>query len=203
MELVGAVTGLEARAQDLVAYFKETIGTMGETIGPGPDKAKPNVYLAFWSSFTRTPVFYEPVNAVGGRNVAENLLPSYLGTIGTIVNLEQIIKWDPDIILIQGSFLPKERQVTVEGILGDNRLSSVKAVRTKRVYYTFGFWYWWDPAAVLTETLYLAKLFHPEKFRDLDIAQAGNAIFQKFYGTENTFTALAEALDFHEWTKEQ
>ncbi len=57
-------------------------------------------------------------------------------------------------------------------------------MRTRRVHYTFGFWYWWDPACVLAETLYLAKLFHPAKFAAVDIEAEGNAVFKKFYGID-------------------
>jgi iron complex transport system substrate-binding protein len=202
VEIVGALTGLEERARQLIRYFKDRIQFIRGSIGPIKEAERPKTYLSFWSSLVRTPVFYEPVNTAGGMNVAQNLLPSFLGTIGTVVSLEQIIKWGPDIILVQGSFLPRERQVTVEGILRDGRLGSVKAVRNKRVYYTLGFWYWWDPAGVLAETLYLAKLFHPEKFADLDYEHEANAIFEVFYGKKDVFTALMNVLDFHEWTKE-
>jgi iron complex transport system substrate-binding protein len=201
IELVGALTGFEGRARALVRYFKEKIEFISGSIGPVTEAERPRTYLTFWSSLARTPVFYEPVNTAGGMNVAQSLLPSYLGTIGTVITLEQIVKWDPDIILVQGSFLPRERQVTVEGILGDSRLGSVKAVRNNRVHYTLGFWYWWDPAGVLAETLYLAGLFHPDKFGGLDLEQEANAIFEVFYGKKDVFTALAKVLDFHEWTK--
>lgn len=201
IELVGVLTGTEGRARELIAYFKEKTNSISETISPVLANYRPKTYLAFWSNLMRTPVFYEPVNAAGGRNIAESLLPSYLGTIGTVVALEQIIKWDPDIILVQGSYLPRDRHVTVEGILRDDRLGSIEAVRNERVYYTLGFWYWWDPAGVLAETLYLAKLFHPEEFNGLDIEKEGNEIFETFYRKKDVFSALMKVLNFDEWTK--
>lgn len=202
IELVGIVTGMQERAQELVVYFKGKIKAFSEPVASIPPEKRPRIFLAFWSSLTRTPVFYEPVNAAGGINLAEKLLPSYLGTVGTVVTLEQIIKWNPDIILIHGNFLPEQRMVTVKQVLGDSRLSSVKAVRNKQVYYTFGFWYWWDPAEVLVETLYLAKLFYPEIFGRLDLENEGGEIFKKFYGVDNAFSALSKVLNLHEWTKE-
>jgi iron complex transport system substrate-binding protein len=199
IELVGKVTGREERAAELVAYFKEKVREVARAVGALSEAERPRVYLAFWSSLLRTPVAYEPVDRAGGRNVAEGLLPSYLGTIGAVVNIEQIISWDPDILLVQGSFLPKDRQVTAEGVLRDGRLESIRAVRGRRVYYTFGFWYWWDPACVLVETLYLAKLFHPDRLAGVELETEGNAIFRRFYGMDGVFTRLAEALDFHDW----
>jgi len=201
IELVGALTGFKDRAGELGRYFQEIIRSIIESTGPLTLEDRPRTYLAFWSSLVRTPVFYEPVQAAGGRNVADNLLPSRLGTIGTIITVEQILKWDPDVILIQGSFLPRERQVTVESVMSDKRLGSVKAIKQRRVHYTLGFWYWWDPAGVLVETIYLAKLFHPEKFGRLDLEKEGNAIYKMFYGKTDVFTDLIKSLDFHEWTK--
>ncbi len=201
IELVGAATGLEARAQELIAYFKEKIRPVSEHAATVPLGKKPRIYLSFWSSPTRTPVFYEPVNSAGGINLAENLLPSSLGSVQTVVTLEQIIKWNPDVILIHGNYLPKERMVTVEQVLGDRRLASVKAVKDKKVFYTFGFWYWWDPAEVLVETLYLASMFYPEKFGGIDLAKEGEEIFTKFYRQDGAFSALWKILNLHEWTR--
>lgn len=198
--LVGKITGRSERAAELIAYFRQRLAGLSDAVFSLKSAARPRVYLAFWSSLIRTPVSYEPVDRAGGANLADGLLPSYFGTIGAIINVEQIIRWDPEIILVQGSYLPKDRLVTARGILEDARLRSVKAVRNRRVYYTFGFWYWWDPACVLAETLYLATLFHPEKFAGVDIEAEGNAVFQEFYGIKNAFTALTKALDFNEWT---
>jgi len=74
-------------------------------------------------------------------------------------------------------------------------------VRNGQVFYTFGYWYWWDPAEVLVETFYLARLFHPDKFGPLDLEAAGNAIFEKFYGRSGLFSKLSGVLDFHGWIK--
>ncbi len=130
------------------------------SISPGK---KPRVYMSFWGSLARTPVTYEPVDTAGGINCAAGILPAYLGTVATIVPLEQIVTWQPDVFLVQGNYPPRERPVTVEDVLLDKRFGSLPAVRNKKVFYTFGYWYWWDPAEVLVETLYLARLFYPER----------------------------------------
>ncbi len=200
IELVGALTGLEDRAGELVGYFRQKVRSIGDLIGPLPKERKPSVYLAFWSSLLRTPVHYEPVDTAGGRNVAQDLLPSYSGAIGTVINVEQILEWDPEVILIHGNYPPAERRVTVEGVKKDRRLRSLRAVRSNNVHYTFGFWYWWDPAGVLVEILHLARLFHPDALRSFDLEQEGNEIFKTFYRRENIFSNLLRILDFDAWT---
>jgi iron complex transport system substrate-binding protein len=202
IETLGRILGKGERAAELVSFFGNRMGAVRGTVPARASAAEPSVYLSFWGSLLRTPVFYEPVEAAGGNNIAAGLLPSYLGTTGATVSLEQILLWDPEVILVQGNYPPAERLVTVEGILGDPRLASVRAVRDGRVHYTFGFWYWWDPALVLVETAYLARLFHPGRFPDFDLTSEGDAIFKEFYGVEGLFSALCRVLDCHAWKPE-
>jgi iron complex transport system substrate-binding protein len=201
MELLGEVLGREDRARDLVSFFRKRIDTVRLALEAEAGLVRPRVYLAFWGSFLRTPVSYEPVEAGGGVNVASGLLPQRLGSATANVDLERILRWNPEVILVQGNYPPSERLVTVEGILSDSRLRSVRAVREKRVHYAFGFWYWWDPALVLVETEYLARLLHPALFPGFDLEEEGNRIFEEFYGVRGAFSALSKILDCHDWIK--
>ena len=81
----------------------------------------------------------------------------------------------------------------------DRRLGSLPAVRGRRVHYTFGFWYWWDPAQVLIETMYLASTFYPARFGSFDLEKDGNDVYRKFYGVQDGFSALCRRLNCREW----
>lgn len=197
--LVGGILGREARAAELAEDFKTRLASVRESVSAVPEERKPRVYLSFWGSLTRTPVIYEPVDAAGGVNCARGMLPANLGTIATVAQAEQILAWRPDVILVQGSYPPRERAVTTEGILRDKRFGALPAVRNGKVFYTFGFWYWWDPALVLVETLYLARLFHPEATGPVDLEKEANAIFKKYYGVEGAYTALCRTLECGGW----
>jgi len=140
------------------------------------------------------------VEAAGGRNVASGLVPDYLGTAALTISLEQLYVWDPDILLIQGQYPPDERRITVESVLRDPRLASLRAVRDGRVHYTFGFWYWWDPALVVIETLYLARLFAAEALSSADLEGMGEEVFREVYGVEGAFATLCRTLACHAWT---
>jgi iron complex transport system substrate-binding protein len=197
--LVGRILGREVRAAELAADFKARLASVRESVSSIPEEKKPRVYLSFWGILTRTPIAYEPVDAAGGINCAREMLPASLGTIASVAQAEQILAWRPDIILIQGSYPPRERAVTTEGILRDKRFSSLPAVKNRRVYYTFGFWYWWDPALVLVETLYLARLFHPEAVGPVGIEEEANDIFKRYYGVGGAYTALCRTLECGGW----
>jgi iron complex transport system substrate-binding protein len=196
---LGRIVGREERAAALVAYFEETLRTADRVVAPASSETKPSVYLAFWGSLVRTPVSYDPVEAAGGRNAAAGLLPDYLGAAGASVPLEKLLVWDPEVILVQGNYPPAERRVSVEAVLRDPRLASLRAVKSGRVHYTFGYWYWWDPALVLVETVYLARLLRPGGPPGFDLTAEGDAVFKEFYGIEGAFSALCRILACHEW----
>jgi iron complex transport system substrate-binding protein len=202
MKLLGDILNRKEKAAELATYFKEIIAGIQNIVLDEPGAKKPRVYLTFYGALNRTPVFYEPVNAAGGINLAQNLLPSSLGVDKTVVDVEQVIKWNPDFILIHGNYPPRERIVTVENVLRDPRLAAVAAVKNKKVYYTFGFWNWWDMGQVLVETLYLAKLFYPDKFAGVQIDKEGNRIFKKIYGVDSLYSSLSKFLKCDEWAHE-
>jgi len=197
---LGRILGREERAAALMSYMNSRLDEARRQAGPSGSEQRPSVYLSFWGSLVRTPVSYEPVEAAGGTNVAAGLGPDHLGTTALTVSLEKVFVWDPEVILIQGNYRPNERQVTVEGVLKDPRLASLRAVRTGRVHYTFGFWYWWDPALVLVETLYLSRLFTGRAMPGPELIRIGNEIFKDIYGADGAFSALCRVLECHEWT---
>jgi iron complex transport system substrate-binding protein len=201
IETLGRMLGREDRAARLAAYLRARLAEAAKSPPAGGPPTGPRVYLSFWGSLVRTPVSYEPVEAAGGRNVASGLVPDRLGTAALTVSLEQLYVWDPDIILIQGNYPPGERRVTVEGVLRDPRLASLRAVRDGRVHYTFGFWYWWDPALVVIETIYLARLFAAGAPSPADLVKLGDEIYRDVYGVEGAFSALCRELACHEWTQ--
>lgn len=195
IEVVGRVLGREARARELLRYFEEKLIEIKTMLAAAGRRERPRVYLAFWSSLVMTPVNYDPVSLAGGQNLAEGLLPSYLGTARTVVSPEQILEWNPEIILIHGSYPPADRQLTREQVLKDRRLASAEAVKRGQVFYTFGFWYWWDPAEALFEVYYLVALFYPELRPKLDLEKEGEEIFTKFYGSPAAFHRLLQVLE--------
>lgn len=202
IELLGEVLRRVEQASELLAFVRSELAELEKTTSRKSVK-KPGVYLTFWGSLTRTPVRYDPVAAAGGLNLAGSLPPAVHGASGTTVQVEQVIAWNPEVILVHGAYLPEERTVTPETVMSDRRLASVSAVREGRVFYTFGFWYWWDPALVLVETRYLAWRLHPELYPGFDLMAEGERIFRRVYGSGEAFGILAGKLGCREWIKHE
>jgi iron complex transport system substrate-binding protein len=113
------------------------------------------------------------------------------------VSKEQIIAWNPDIILIHGISPP--HAISIEDVLSDPDMQTVNAVKNRNVQYTKGYAIGWDPATGLAECYYMAKLFHPDMFDDLDEEEIGDEILEKFYGVEGLYTNMLDLSDRYSW----
>ena len=201
---MGYVLGEQERADKLISYFNEKIEEVSEVTSDIPDDEKPKVYLAFWTfygSITYTPGVYAPVEVAGGINVAEDVLPGPDGPLMWQVSKEQIIAWDPDIILLHCAGLAESFGFgfSIEDVVSDPDLQSVSAVQNDAVYSTQGFMWGWDPATGVTECFYMGKLFHPGEFADVDVEEVGNEIFEEVYGVDGIWTAMTELCDLYRW----
>ncbi|RJS80780.1 hypothetical protein CW713_07215 [Methanophagales archaeon] len=194
--LVGTVMGKEERAEELIAYANEEIAKVTEITSEIPDSEKPRVYCISGcggeSAITKTWGRYDPIDIAGGINVAKGL-----EGFSPVVSKEQIIKWNPDIILIHGVSPP--HSISIDDVLADPDLQTVNAVKNRNVNYTKGYMIGWDPATGITECFYMAKLFHPDKFADLDEEEEGNEILERFYGVEGLYTKMLDLSDRYRW----
>jgi iron complex transport system substrate-binding protein len=195
--LVGIVVGKQDRAEELIAYADKEIAELLEKTSKILESEKPRVYFfsAHEADFIENAVpCYGPIDVAGGINVAKEL-PSC--TVADI-SIEQVINWNPDIILIHS--FSKEPAISVEDVLSDARLQSINAEKTGKVYYTKGFYIGWDPASGIAESFYLAKLFHPEVFKDLNVEEMGNDILKEFYGADGLYTWTLDSVgNYYRW----
>ncbi|MCK4397561.1 MAG: ABC transporter substrate-binding protein [Methanophagales archaeon] len=195
--MMGYVLGEQERAEELNSYFNDKLDEVRDVTSEIDDK--PGVYLAFWTDYTYTPATYAPVEVAGGINVAED--PGTYGPYGPFmwqVSKEQIIAWQPDIILIH-SYVPTKHMILKEDILTDPDLQSIPAVDTGEVYYTKGFQFGWDPATGVIECFYMAKLFHSDEFAGVDIEEVGNEILEEVYGADGIWTEMTALFELYTW----
>ncbi len=203
IEILARITGSEKRGRDLTDYMRSRLADIKDRSRKIPLAERPLVYLSFWGSLLRSPVNYEPVDLAGGRNLASHFRGVYQGSDTTVLKLETLLSLDPKIILVHGNYLPAERTVTVETVLSDPRLQTIRAVRERKLYYTFGFWYWWDPALVLVECLYLSELLHSGPPDSQAMISSGDEIFAFFYGRPGLFRELCAKIKAYDWFKKK
>jgi iron complex transport system substrate-binding protein len=194
--LAGAALGAPEAAAAPIAFMETVIERVKTVTAPIPKQERPRVHLLFWSFWngvSRIPIYYDPVDAAGGINIAAGQTANVYG-YSVKVPVEQVVVWNPDFILIHGA--PKTSRVKVEQVMQDPRLVDVNAVIEKQVYYTLGMQSGWHMPRNLTEMLYMAKRFHPDKFANLDPEAEGNAIYEHLYGKPGLWTLRGKELGF-------
>jgi iron complex transport system substrate-binding protein len=202
IEDMGIVLEKEKEADELISFVEEKIARLSTVTSQIPDSEKPKAYLAsrgitgYAGEITRTTGCYYPIDIAGGINVAK-------GISGSTVLKEQIIAWDPDIILIVVGWdaTPTDPD-PIEAVLSDPDLQTVNAVKNENVYYSlYPYCYGTPQDRNLVNAFYLAKLFHPDKFDDLDVEEESNEIYERFLGVDDVFTELTEQSGIN-WMRE-
>jgi len=188
LRIIGAVTGNDERARDLITYTEEKVDKIVKITSEIPDEDKPVVYCCGGQGkFESCMGNLSEIEWAGGLNV--------IGATCGQVSKEQVIKWNPDVILIHFGTHDK-----IEAVLSDPVLQNVNAVKNSRVYSTrVGYQGRGTLGQHLVQLLYLAKLMHPDKFEDLDVEEAGNEIMEYLYGVDGMYTDFAEEFDIYRW----
>jgi len=195
LRIVGAVTGNDEKARDIVAFTKEKVDEITRITSEITDEDRPVVYTCGCGGspvgtalVCRCCVSRSYIGFAGGLNVIE--------TASCVqVPKEQIIEWNPDVILIHLGNPEK-----IEEVLSDPVLQNVNAVKNKRVYSVrVGSGGTGLLGQRLVNVYYLAKIFHPDKFEDLDVEEEGNEIMEYLYGVDGIYTDMADEYHFYRW----
>ncbi|MDO5707536.1 MAG: ABC transporter substrate-binding protein [Andreesenia angusta] len=121
---------------------------------------------------------------------AENSLP--LEANLAEITMEEIIASDPEYIIIGGT----ESKEGIEKIKNDPAWKDVKAVKDDNLIRNPVGTFNWDrySAEEALQILWAAKLFHPEKFEDLNMIEKTKDFYKRFYEYELTDEEAEEIL---------
>lgn len=183
IKYMGDVLGVPQKADELIAFYEDIYQKVKETAATIPDGEKKKVYYAEGpTGLTTDPSgsqHAQLIDLCGGINVADVQQKAGMGM--TPVNMEQILSWNPDIIIVgDKGFYGK--------IYADPAWQKVKAVQDKQVYLVpanpFG---WFDRPPCLNTIIgipWTAKVLYPDMFKDLDLKSLTKEYYQKFIHTE-------------------
>ena len=195
MENLGKALGREDRAAQFIKYYDETIEMVRKKTKNLQPEKKPGVYLVgsggLLSTCSEEMYQHFLIGLAGGRNVAANEEGESTPGHGWFkISPEQLIKWNPDIIVVT-QYAPG---ISPEQILADERFQGLNAVKNKQVFWFPSKLNSWDnptPQAALG-IKWLAKKIHPDKFQNINIEKETDDFFMMFYG--KTFTDLGGSL---------
>lgn len=178
LQIMGAVTGRSDKAQAMIDWREEVAAELkAATAGIAEDDRPRTLYFMNYLSSLRVAGgpsynhFY--IDLAGGENVAAD--------VGMFVDvgIEQIIAWDPEVILLNGF----EPNLSPQDVYDNELLADVSAVKNRRVYKMPLGGYRWDPPnqeSPLT-WLWLSMVLHPDKF-DWDLSDRINTNYEFIYG---------------------
>lgn len=178
IRLVGQATGTTERAEALLAQ-SDVLAQKAQSFAAAAESPAKRVYLAGNSALLSTagPAMYQStlLASVGADNVATELKDTYWAEI----SYEQLLAWQPDLIV-----LVPEAVYSVEDVLADPALADLTAVKNKHVYQMPKDYEAWDspvPSGVLGQ-LYLASILYPDQYGQADFEQDVASFYAEFYG---------------------
>ena len=200
IKFAGELFDMEEEAEELNSFIKEKYDTVIDVISEIPDEEKPKACLVKGKGKVTSARsgFCSPFDEAGGISIKKDLGVSE-------ISVEKLVEWNPDVIFItnsgssyrvEGGYQETPLALTVEQVLADPQLQTVNAVKNGSVYYVTGCCCSEPQQRVITSTLYMAKIFYPDKFKDMDLEKEGNEIFERFYGVDGLYTEFADNLGY-------
>lgn len=188
---VGALLDRMDRAEELAAYCDEKLAFIRERASSIPDTERKSVYLAQGAGGLST-------DPVGSMHVTDAFELINVGNVADMpgtegkgmgmpsVNLEQIIMWDPDAVLVSEYSMSNSESSDLYGeIKADRDWQNVPCVKEGKVYRLpqspFA-WFGRPPSVVrLLGSLLVMKLLYPAYVADVDMVEETRAFYRLFY----------------------
>lgn len=186
MTLMGEIYDEQEKAQEYVQFFDMTIQRIDAKVSTIPADQRPKVlYFQYTSMSVPHKIGDWWITKAGGKSVTDE--PRQTESLK--IEPEQIVKWNPDIIIVAS---PAE----IGAVYNDTRLSSVPAIKNKRVYITPMGAHIWSHRGIETPltVLWAAKTFYPDTFADLDLEAETIVFYKKFFGYPLTSDQVKEIL---------
>ncbi|WP_088189339.1 ABC transporter substrate-binding protein [Desulfosporosinus sp. FKA] len=193
--LLGKILGVEDRGNMLADYVQKSLDRTAAMVAKVPADEKVKIYYAESADGLKTDgndsMHTEVINFVNATNVV-TMDTSSTGK-GASVSMEQVLKWNPDVILANSRMGGSDFLKT---IYSDKTWADVKAVQNKRIYVPaslpFG---WFDRPPCIARVIgveWLAAKLYPDYVK-VDLKSDVKNFYKTFYGVEIT-DAQADSL---------
>ncbi len=196
-EAVGDIMGEQDRAKVLADYCTDTISGIKALTEKIPQDKRVKVYYAEGAKGLETDpkgsFHTEVLDFVNGINVAD--VPMQSGYGRTAVSLEQLLKWNPEVII--AGYDKDAKAGFFKDVYTTPEWMGIKAVKNKRVYsIPYRPFDWFDrPPSVnrIIGVKWLANLLYPEYVK-LDMVKEVKDFYKLFYHKELADQEINELL---------
>ena len=178
----GEVIGAKGNAQKLVDFNNKHLDEVHKKSAELSDNDKKSVYYAEGKDGLKTnpsgSSHSQLIDLVGGKNVANSLNQGANSTMGVQVSIEQVITWNPDVIITTDSdFYAK--------VYNDSDWASINAVKNHDVYLSpQSPFKWFDRpvgANMIIGVPWTAKVIYPDKYADINMINVTKEFYSNFY----------------------
>lgn len=184
---LGEVLHREEKATELIAFYEKYVPNVLHQSTKIEPSLKKRVYVAMDNDgLTTSPaqsLHSQVVEMAGGINVAQLHYPNADIRVHAKVSIEQVIKWDPDVILVCGYSDNTSSQIRQQ-ILESPQWVNICAVRENRIIVVPSQPFVWidRPPSVnqVIGLLWLAKTLYPQLY-DYRIEEVVIEFYKKFY----------------------
>ena len=201
LRMLGTILGKEERAEELLSAIDEIKLDLKERAAKSTAEEK-SIYVGGvawkgshgfdWTAPTYLPyIFLDISNPAAGASNAG----------GAQIAKEQIIAWNPDVLLVDLATLIAAGGGSIYELSTDPSYNAMDAVQDGNVYAVLPYTSMGtNVETALVDAYYLGTILYPDTFADIDLAEKTNEIFTLFVG-ENVFDHLNANVEGLAFTK--
>jgi len=181
--VAGNIFNVPEKAENYNANMKNTLNLVSQRVSGIPETSRVRVYHAV-NEAARTDLkgdLCSQITEVAGIiNVSTQGGSLITDAEKTMTTLEQIYTWDPDAIIANDGN-------TTNYMLTDSKWSGLRAVKSQQVTtLPTGVSRWGHPGSIEPHmaALFMAKLYYPQEFSDIDLAQITKDYYKQFFNLD-------------------
>lgn len=201
VRILGQIFQREAQAQKIIDFYDTYQGLIDKRLAAVPERERPTVYLEMHAGAFHTgspqSQFYQQVELAGGINIARELEDNVLAD-DTEVSAEWVIEKNPDYIVREVSALGFTTQdispikAMYDEIKARPGFGNITAVQKGHIFLIGNDIH--SRPGYIVGVCYLAKVFYPDLFQDLD----PQAVHREWFAIAHPGSALAGVWTYSE-----
>lgn len=199
IESIGKALGEQEKAASYISWYENIVELVESRVADIPESEKLTVYHSVNEAIRTDPIdslSTDWIERTGLINVSAHEKLEFTDN-KYYSSLEQILLWDPDIILCNESGVD-------EYIRTEIAWSSLQAVHDDRVYLLpngISRWGHMNSIEIPLAMLYTGKIAYPERFEDIDIEQIARDYYEQFWDYSLTEDELRDILSGNDMRK--
>ena len=178
---IGEVVGAQDKANELNDFNNKYLDIVHSKVSELSDSDKKTVYYAQGDDGLQTNPSHSThsqlIDLVGGVNVADSLSQGNT-TSGIQVSIEQVLSWNPDIIITTDPEF-------YASVYDNPNWAKLDAVKNKEVYLSpQSPFKWFDRpvgANIIIGVPWTAKVIYPDSYKDINMVEATKEFYSNFY----------------------